>query len=326
MRYKPIVPLLLFAALAAGLRAQSTLFYLEIQAVGGYSTASRSFQLFSLTPEESMQKPSVGFDFVKRITGRRRDIGVLAVQARLAYSPDSARKLEPQLYNAFFRFKAGFADIWIGHSRPALGISYTLDPHAILLPIPAMLGFGYDRDWGLGLQHDFSWGSAAASLTTGSGMPLYFRGNFLASARLSYGVLARDNHSFGISFAEGKVLETMGYTVLENEPQAWRSTSLDASFNWRNLESRTELLYGQSAGEATALLFWRLGWNLLEESRLKVEVQPALFRKAGNWEYQFGSGLTYLFDTDLAGRFMVLYDIRQNSARFVVQLYYYKGL
>jgi hypothetical protein len=326
IRAKPIVTLLLFAALAGGLRAQSSLFYLELQAVGGYSTASRSFELFSLTPEEAMQKPSIGFDFVKRIAGKKRDIGVLAVEARLAYSQEGAHKLEPQLYNAFFRLKAGFADIWIGHSRPALGISYTLDPHAILLPIPVMLGFGYDRDWGAGLQHDFSWGSVAASLTTGSGMPLYFRSNFLAAARVSYGVLARDNYSLGFSLAGGNVLETMGYTLLEEDPLAWRSASLDASFNWRDFESRAEVLYGRREGEDMALVFWRMGWNILEEGRLKAEVQPALLRKAGDWEYILGSGLTYLFNADLAGRLMILYDARQNTARFVVQLYYYKGL
>jgi hypothetical protein len=317
---------LLLGALAGGLRAQSSLFFLELQAVGAYNTAGRAFELFSLTPEESMQKPSLGFDFVKRIAGKTRDIGVLAVQARLAYDQEGAHKLEPQLYNAFFRLKAGFADIWIGHSRPALGISYTLDPHAILLPIPAMLGYGYDRDWGVGFQRDFSWGGAAASLTTGSGMPLYLRGNFLASARVATGVLARDNYSFGFSLARGNVLETMGYTLLEEEPAVWGSASLDASFNWRNFEGRAEAMIGRRNGEDTALLFWRMGWNLMAEGRLKAEIQPAFLRKSGEWGTLLGSGLTYLFDADLAGRFMVLYDIRQNAARFVVQLYYYKGL
>jgi hypothetical protein len=86
---KRIIAALVFGALAAaGLRAQSTLFYLELQAVGAYSTASRAFELFSLMPEDVMQKPSLGFDFVKRFSGKSRDIGVLAVQARLAYDQE----------------------------------------------------------------------------------------------------------------------------------------------------------------------------------------------------------------------------------------------
>jgi hypothetical protein len=322
-----IIPVVLFGALAAGgLHAQSTLFYLELQAVGAYSTASRAFQLFSLMPEDVMQKPSLGFDFVKRFSGKSRDIGVLAVQARLAYDQEDDHPFQPQLYNAFFRLKAGFADIWAGHSRPALGLSYALDSHALLLPAPAMLGYGFDRDWGVGLERDFSWGSAAASLTTGSGMPLYFKGNYLAAARVSKGVLARDNYSLGLSLAHGNILETMGYTLVEPEPFSWSAASVDATYLWRNLENRAEILLGRRDGAGMFLLFWRSGLALLEEGRLKVEVQPVLKSTAGAWDYLLGSGLTYLLNADLAGRFMVLYDHARRDARFVLQLYFYKRL
>ncbi|MCK7470483.1 MAG: hypothetical protein MZU95_06590 [Desulfomicrobium escambiense] len=49
-------------------------------------------------------------------------------------------------------------------------------------------------------------------------MPLYFKGNFLAAARVSKGVPARDNYSVGLSLAHGDVLETMGYTLVGPEP------------------------------------------------------------------------------------------------------------
>ena len=326
MRKKPIIAVLLFGALAAGLCAQSSLLFLELQAVGSYSTAARDLQLFSLMPDDVMQKPSFGFDFVQRISGRSRDIGVLAVQARLAYDQAGGHSLQPQLYNAFFRLKAGFANIWAGHSRPALGLSYVLDSHALLLPAPAMLGYGFDRDWGMGLERDFSWGSAAASLTTGSGMPLYLKGNFLAAARVTKGVLARDNYSLGLSLTHGNILETMGYTLVEPEPFSWSAVSVDAAYMWRNLENRAEILLGSREGAGMFLLFWRSGLALLDEDRLKVEVQPVLMRSAGAWDYSFGSGLTYLLNADLAGRFMVLYDHGRRDARFVVQFYYYKRL
>lgn len=326
VRKKLIIPLLLFGALAAGLRAQSSLFFLELQTVGSYSTSVQAFQFFSLMPEDVMQKPSLGFDFVQRISGRSRDIGVLAVQARLAYDQEGDHPLQPQLYNAFFRLKGGFASIWAGHSRPALGLSYALDSHALLLPAPAMLGYGFDRDWGLGLERDFSWGNAAASLTTGSGMPLYLRGNFLAAARVSKGVLARDNYSLGLSLAHGNILETMGYTLVEPEPFSWSAASVDASYLWRNLENRAEILLGRRDGSGMFLLFWRSGLALLDEGRLKLDVQPVLVSRGGDWDYSLGSGLTYLLNADLAGRFMVLYDHGRRDARFVVQFYYYKRL
>jgi hypothetical protein len=317
---------LLLGALAGGLLAQRSLFYLEIQAVGAYASASDRFELFSLMAEDVMQKPGIGFDFVQRLSSRTGDIGVLSVQARLAYDQYGDHKLQPQLYNAYLRLKPRFANIWVGHNRPALGLSSALDSHALLLPAPSMLGYGFDRDWGVGLERDFDWGGAAASLTTGSGMPLYFKGNYLAAARVFKGVPARDNYSVGLSFARGNILETMGYTLVDPEPVGWTSAGVDASYVWRNFENRAEVLVGRRAGAGTFLLFWRSGLSLLEEGRLKVEAQPVLMRQMGSWSYLLASGLTYLFNADLAGRFMVLYDRERRDARFAVQLYYYKRL
>jgi len=319
--------LLALGAVSAGaLRAQSSLFFLELQAVGSYSTASDAFGLFSLMPEDVMQKPSVGFDLVQRFSGPNRDIGVLAVQARLAYDQEGDHKLEPQLYNAYFRLKTSFANVWIGHNRPALGLSAALDSHALLLPAPAMLGFGFDRDWGVGMEKDLSWGGLAASLTAASGMPLYLKGNYLAAARVFKGVLARDNYSLGLSLGHGRLLETMGYALISAEPFGWDSVGFDVSHVWRNLENRAEVLIGRADGAGTFLAFWRAGLGFLDEGRLKAEAQPVVTRQAGAWHYSLGAGLTYLANADLAGRFMVYYDRERRDARFVFQLYYYKRL
>ncbi len=315
----------LFGALAPALRAQSSLLYFELQAVGAYATAPGRVDLFSLMPADAMQKPGLGFDFVQRLSAETRDIGVLGIQARLVYN-QATKRLQPQLYNAYLRLKPRFANIWIGHNRPALGLASVLDNHALLLPDPTMFGFGFDRDWGVGLDRDFAWGGVAASLTAGSGMPLYLKGNYLAAARVFKGVLARDGYSLGLSLSQGRVLDTMGYTLADPDPAAWTAAGLDWSWAWRNLESRAEILVGRRGGAGTFLLFWRPGLSLLEEGRLKIELQPALVRRAGDWDYSLGSGLTYLFNADLAGRFMVLRDSVGPGVRFVVQLYYSKRL
>ncbi len=319
--------LALFAgAFKAPLGAQSTLLFLELQAVAAYSSASGSVELFSLMPHDAMQKPGVGFDLVHRVSGRTRDIGVLAVQARLAYDQKGETKLEPQLYNAYFRWKAGFADLWAGHNRPAIGLSYGLDSHPLLLPAPPMMGFGFDRDWGAGLHRDVSWGDVALSVTTGSGMTLHLKGHYLLAARVSRGVAARDNYSFGLSAAHGRVLDAMGTELMDPEPFPWTAAGIDATHFWRNVENRAEVLIGRRAGEGALLLFWRTGLNLLEEGRLKIEAQPAIARTGEEWRTSLASGLTFLVNADLAGRFMVHYDRGRRDARFVFQLYYYKGL
>ncbi len=318
--------LLALAFAAGGASAQSRLFYLEIQGVGAYSTADRAFQAFSLTRDDVMQKPSLGFDFVQRITGRTRDYGVLAVQARLAYTQDARHPFQVQVYNAYFRYKAGFADLWAGHNRPALGLSSVLDSHALLLPTTAMLGFGFDRDWGFGAQRDFSWGGAALSLTAGSGMPLYLRGNYLASGRVGLGVPARDNYGLGLSFAGGKILDSMGYELMSPDPMSFTAVAADAAYLWRNLENRFEVVAGRKAGSNYLTIFWRGGLSLLEEGRLKIEGQPVVIKTAGTWSTMLAGGVTWLLSADLSARSMVLYDSARKDTRFVVQLYYYKGL
>lgn len=315
---------LLCGVLTAGLRGQGSLFYLELQAVGAYAAGLREFELFSFMPDDVMQKPGAGFDFIQRLRAKTRDVGVLAVQARLAYD-QNGRRLQPQLYNAYLRLKPGPVNVWLGHNRPAMGLASVLDNHALLLPDPTMFGFGYDRDWGVGLDRDFEKGGVAASLTTGSGMPLFLKGNYLAAARVFWGVLARDGYSVGLSLSQGNIFETMGYRRVLDEPASWAAAGLDLSFVRRNHESRAEVLVGQRGGSTTFLALWRPGWSFLEEGRLKIDLQPALMRRAGEWELSLGSGLTYLFSADLAGRFMVLND-RGRGVRFVAQLYYYKRL
>jgi hypothetical protein len=304
--------------------AQSTLLYLELQGIMAYSTAQGAIESYSQTADDVMQKPGLGFDLVQRFSGKTSDYGVLAIQTRLAYDPDSKSQMQLQLYNAYFRYKAGFADLWAGHNRPALGLDSELDSHALLLPSPAMMGYGFDRDWGLGIQRDFSWGNAAASLTTGSGMPLYFRGNYLAAIRVSLGVLARDNYSLGVSLAQGDILETVGYHLTNDEPVGFTAVAADATYLWRNLENRFEVLTGQRAGSNIFLLFWRSGVNLLGEGRLKLEVQPIVQKDTGRWDYIFSGGAAYQVTADLAARSMIQYGHAAKDARFVLQIYFYK--
>ncbi|MHB8094299.1 MAG: hypothetical protein ACYDH0_05085 [Candidatus Aminicenantales bacterium] len=313
-------------ASAAGLEAQSRLFYLELQGVAGWSTGDQKIIFHSMSADEVMQKSSLGFDYVLKLSGKTRDIGTLAVQARLAYDPDGSPKAEVQLYNAYFKYKAGFADIWVGHSRPALGLSASLDSHALILPTLAMLGYGFDRDWGAGLSRDFSWGDAAFSLTAGSGMPLRLSGNYLIAARVSKGVLARDNYSAGLSLASGNVLDVMGYHLMSEDPASFHGVSADLTHLWNNLENRAEVFVGSKAGRSLLALFWRLGVNLLEEGRLKIEGQPVLMKTGPDWTTLLSAGASFQANADLALRAMVQRDNSVRDTRFVLQIYYYKAL
>ena len=324
---KLLAALLLVAVSAPALRAQrSSIFYLELQAVTAFSFTDREVQLFSLSPNEPMQKPSVGFDWLARFGSNTGDLGYFSLQARLGYDGRGDHPFELQVYNAFFRFKFPFADLWVGHSRPALGLSYALDSHGLLLPAPSMMGFGLDRDWGVGLHRDLARGDAALSLTTGSGMDLAFNGGFLAAGRISTGIAARDNYNVGLSLAVGRIAEPMADMESGAGPSSWTQASLDATMFRGGLETRCEASVVR-AYDGTRLLFLvRQGVNLLDEGRLKLEAQPAVRRMAGNWRFLPSVGLTYIISPDLTARAMLSRDPAMGGTRIVVQLYYYRAL
>jgi hypothetical protein len=324
MKFSLVAAILILSPRLA--HAQGSLFYLEAQAVAGYSSAADGAIFYSMSQEDAMQKPSVGFDWLRRLSSESRDFGVIGLQARLAYNHEPDRELQLQLFNAWVKYKAGFANLWIGHDRPALGLSSYFDTHGLLLPTLAMMGYGFDRDWGVGLARDFAWGNLAGSWTTGSGMPLYFKGNYLASARIAKGVLERDNYNLGLSAAFGDILETMGYELMSPNPVPFHMASIDLTYLWTRYESRIEFMAGERMDEPSYALFWRFTVNLLEENRLKLEAQPVLWKAIGESSYTLAAGLSYQATADLALRAMYQYADTEKENRLVAQVYYYRRM
>jgi hypothetical protein len=288
-----------------------------------------------MTQEEIMQKPSVGFDYVGRFAGDSGDFGAAALQVRLAWNEDTVGDQEPwevQVYNAYVKAKVRWTDLWIGHNRPALGLSSYFDSHGLLLTTLAMRGFGFDRDWGVGAYRDFSWGNAAASVTAGTGAPLYvegdylFRGNYLGAARASAGVLAQENWNLGLSAAAGKTLETMGYTVLDRDPKRLALLSLDLTVLRNRLEHRLEAMGGELLDERAWALLYRLGIVLDGESRWKVEGQPSYLRTGDEDSVQAAVCLSHQATPDLTIRTEYAYESLEPDHRVLLQLYYYHRL
>jgi hypothetical protein len=317
---------LLLLGLAGQALASSSLFYVEAMAVAGYSSAARGVILYSRQLEESMQKPSLGFDYILRLTGDTGDFALVAVQGRVALNGEGDKRYEFQLYNAFIRFKSRAGDLWIGHDRPELGLSSVLDSHATLLQPLDMNGFGFDRDWGVGVKKDLAWGGLGFALTSGSGMPLRLKGNYLISGRVFRGTLERDNYSVGFSAAAGRVLDMMGTTLLSPSPQSFVVAGLDVSWLSDNFENRFDVMAGEKDRKQAIALLWRGGLNLLPENRLKLEVQPVFWKVGDESFFRLGAGLTFLANADITLRAMFEHDGDTRDNRLVLQLYYYKRL
>ena len=323
--HRAVLPIWAVLVLQGTAGGAESLFFLEAQAIAGYSSSAEETVYYSHMPDEAMQKPSVGFDFLRRFSGDQGDFGSFALQYRLAYD-ELNHEAEHQIYNAYFKYKAGWSDLWLGHNRPALGLSTYLDNHGLLLQGLPMDGFGFDRDWGVGTFKDFTWGNISTSLTNGAGMPARFNGNYLAAVRISRGFLNQDNFTVGASVGFGETLMTMGYEVMDDDPERLALAGFDAAYIWDRFEIRMDLLAGENRGESAGALLFRGGINLLDEGRLKLEFQP-VFLKTGNDENSvIASAAAFQLTSDVSLKTMYRYDRDAEDHRIVMQVYIYRKL
>ncbi len=316
---------ILFLSTASG--ASDHLLYLEGQGVFGYSSALRKTIPYSMHPDAVMQKPSLGFDYLQRISGETGDVATVALQYRLALTQleDGGYQSESQIHNAYLKIKTPVAYVWIGHNRPSFGLGSYFDNHGLLIQPLSAQGFGYNRDWGAGVTRDFAWGDVSASATLGSGMPARATGdNYMTAARVSYGVLNRDNWNLGFSLGAGQTLDTMGYTVLDSEARLMQLAGADLAILRDNLEHRFDVLAGKWMDNDSYALFYRFGMNLDPEGRLKIEAQPTYWKLGDAKNYQMALGVSVVATSDLTIRTAYIYDDRTNDNRFLVQLYYYR--
>jgi hypothetical protein len=329
--YKTII-MFLITILGSGLVCASDhLLYFEAQGIAGYSSELEKMIYYSMNPEAEMQKLSIGFDYIKRFSGEYGDWGTFALQFREALVVDGEEgpneiKWEPQVYNAYFKVKTPGPYVWIGHNRPALGLGAYLDSHGLLLRTLPIQGFGYDRDWGTGLYKDFSWGDISASLTAGSGMPLYTKGNSMSAARISYGVLSRDNFNMGLSVGYGKTLDTMGYELRNPEPLKMALASLDAAYVINRFEHRLDALAGKWLDQNTFAAMYRLGFNVDPEGLLKIEAQPTYWKSGDQDDFLMTLCFSSQVTTNLTVRLMPSYQDNTKDKRIILQLYYYRPI
>lgn len=305
--------------------ADPYLFFLESQMVSGYSLEKARIVFYSHAYEDVMQKPSLGFDYLQKFTGSSGDNATLAIQARLAFNVNEGQLLEPQLYNAYFRFRTAFGYFRIGHHRPSQGLTSYLDNHALLLNSLSMNGYGFDRDWGIGWNLDTEWGDLGLSVTTGTGMPIYLEGNYWIAFRSAYGILNRDNYTLGLSLAGGQKLETMGYKLMHSEPYQSRQAMLDMAYLLNNIEHRMELGVQDQYNQNGWSVLYRLTVNFLEENRLKIEFQP-LWQHGSDDNHQITAAVAYQWLSSLTLRSMYQYQHQPEDHRLVLQLYYYASL
>ncbi len=322
------------AWLGTPLQATEQLLSVEAQLVGGYDGLTNEAVLYSFHPHEAMQKPSLGFDYIRKFNNGFRDFGTLAVQYRVAYNEKIKPRFENQIYNLYYKHKFPGFDVWLGSNKPATGLSSYDDNHAALLPDMTMKVFTYDRDWGLGAELDRDWIKFSASATNGAGMNLYNKeGNYLLAGRLGFGNFNRSNYTVGISGVHGRVLEAMGYRLghLDSASGEYivhpeNYVGVDGSARYLNFSLKFDALTGDFYNQPARALLVRGGIHLLEEDRLTFEGQYLYSKHAVFEKQDLSAGLAFRATPDLTFRTMYNYDLEQDNYKLVGQIYYYHGL
>jgi opacity protein-like surface antigen len=115
----------------------------------------------------------------------------------------------------------------------------------------------------------------------------------------------------------------MGYTVMDGDPKDIAMGGVDFSYNHDNVEHKAEFDFDKKDGENASAAFYRIGFNFLEENRLKLEGQYAYTRRESMSDYALGAGATYKITSDLAARVMYEWQHVMDDHRIVTQLYYY---
>ncbi|MFA5162178.1 MAG: hypothetical protein WC421_08015 [Elusimicrobiales bacterium] len=300
-------------------RAQSRLLYLEAQAVAGYSPNTGKIVYYSMNENDAMQRPSLGADFVGKLSGGNGDWGTLALQPRIAWNGGP----QFQLYNGYLRARTPFCYLWAGHNRTAVGLESYFDTHGALLQTLPMYGFGFDRDWGIGASRDFGWGGAAFSATTGSGMPFYMKDSYLVSARVSLGALGRDNYNAGVYFSGGRTPDITGYHASDLTPMPYGFLGADFAYLVDNFDFRADLRKGEKQGRAAYAALGRIGAGFAEEGRLKLELQPVFYLSGGESGCDIAAGASYAVSPELTLRSLYERSTMPDDSRLTFQMYYY---
>jgi hypothetical protein len=312
----------LFLIFSSSVYAGSGLFFGEVQTVAGYSSMDNKIIYRSGHEKDTMQKNSIGFDLIKKFSSKTSDILTAALQLRMAYD-DGEKKAQLQIYNAYLKVKTSIGDISLGHDRVAFGLESYWDTHGELIQPLQMYGFGYDRDWGITFSKDTDNGNIRFALTSATAMTLRFKNNWLATSRISKGVLSYDNYTFGLSVMAGNMLETMGYTIMNEETAEVGLASADFAYNHNNFEHKAQFNAGTIANEAAFAGLYRLSLNFLEENKLKLEGQYVYTQREGFDNHYIDAAVNYKINSDITARLAYGWQQEMNDSKIAAQLYYY---
>lgn len=313
--------------------ANESLFYKEINAIGGYSRQEHWIG------KSSTLSNSLGFEDYRKFSTEYGDFLTTDLQLRAAYdsTKNSHDAWSLQIHNAWLEYRLGSGKkVRLGHFDVPFGLEPSLDTHGTILQTIAEMNIGSKQDWGLafkGVGQSFEFETA---LQIGSGMSVYRRdGSFLASARL--GSASNNNFQCGISLLYGRWLDAPGMNTFPRNDLTSDETTLkkrvgfDAQYLFGPFLFKSEVDYGSNNHDAVLGHFWEVDYTLPRHQNWEFELQFQSWindlRQSNSDDSTLGLGVSYKVNQNVTVRSVYYHDFNRMGGneddQFLVQVYYF---
>ncbi|MCX5669156.1 MAG: hypothetical protein NTX89_03440 [Candidatus Omnitrophica bacterium] len=328
-----LLSLFILAILKAPLLANESLFYKEINLIGGYSDREH------WVGKSNDLTNGVGFEDYRKFSNAYGDYLTTDLQVRLAYDSmsNAHNAWGIQIHNAWFLYKMNYAaKLRIGHFDPAFGLEPLLDTHSTILQTLAMKDIGFKKDWGVGLEGSLPKFDYKLALQLGSGMGIRRRdGSFLFTSRI--GTPTSQNFQYGISFLYGRVLETEDYKtipqdkLLSDKAILKKRVGLDSQYLFGPYLFKGEVAYGENDSKKVLGYLGEVDYTIPKYQNWEWELQfQSWINKLGessSADSTLTIGTTYKLNQNITLRAAFAHDLnmmgQKEENRFLLQFYYF---
>jgi len=313
--------------------AGESLFYKEVNLIGGYSTRDRWIG------KSSEQENSIGFEDYRKFSSAYGDYLTTDLQVRIGY--DSTKNAEHawglQIHNAWLLYKLGTGSkLRLGHFAPAFGLEPQVDTHGTILQTLADANIGFKQDWGVGWEGALSKFDYKIALQLGSGMSIYRQdGSFLLTSRI--GTPTTQNFQYGASLLYGKVLETMGMNtwpradLVSGEAVLEKRAGLDTQYLFGPYLFKGEFAAGTNDRDPVLGYLTEVDYTLPQHQNVELELQFQSWihdLKAGSSDDStLTLGASYKLNQKTTLRAAFSHDFnmtgQKEEDRFLVQFYFF---
>jgi hypothetical protein len=316
-----------------GVFAEQTIFYKEINLIGGYASrdhwVGKSSELFN----------SIGFEYYRKFSNEYGDFLTADLQVRLAYDSTEAwlDAWGLEIHNAWLQYKVNSVNkLKIGHFDSPFGLEQVLDTHATLLQTLAPKNIGFKKDWGVVLEGALPNFDYSTALQIGSGMSIYRKdGSFLATGRI--GTPAGRNLQGGVSLMYGKTLQIMGMStiprgeLLSDQAVLKKRVGLDGQYLFGPYLFKSEIAYGKDEDKDVLGHLYEIDYTVPRLQNLELQLQFQSWRHdldtKGNDDSTLSVGAAYKLNSRVTLRLAFMHDLNlmegDEDDKVLLQFYYF---